>query len=428
MFVDLSVMREDFIHYLWKFKKLSGQKLYTTTGKPVRILSLGTHNHHSGPDFFNGRLMIDGQEWAGNIEMHLKSSDWFLHGHDDDPAYDNVILHVVWNHDAEISTRDGLQIPVLEVSNYVGEHLLQSYQKLFAVKNNQFINCEKSVHTVDPFIKEQWMEKLFFERLEVKSLRLQRLLDLNNNDWEAAFFQSLARSFGTKINADAFEQTAYSIGQATIRKLAKDAFQLEAVLLGQANLLDADKKDAYFKECREEYAFAKAKYQLQPSVTPMKYFRIRPVNYPGIRLSQLARLYHFKPLLFGEVLLAKTKEDYYKLFHVKTSKYWETHHVFDKPVTSTEKYLTSSFIDLLLINCIVPIKFKHAQFTGKDITEELIDLMYELRPEKNTVVQGFKKLMPIQNALHSQSVLQLKPNYCDVNKCLSCDIGVGLLR
>jgi hypothetical protein len=421
-------MREDFIHYLWKFKKLSGQELHTTTGKRVKIISLGTHNHHSGPDFFNGRLEIDDQEWAGNIEMHLKSSDWFLHGHDDDPAYDNVILHVVWTHDAEISTRDGLHIPVIEVSNYVDKGLLQSYQRLFVVKNDQFINCEKSIDQIDSFIKEQWMEKLFFERLETKSDRLQQLLDRNKNDWEATFFQSLARSFGTKINADAFEQTAQSIGQATIRKLAKDAFQLESTLLGQANLLEKEKQDSYFKECCEEYAFAKAKYQLQPCITPMKFFRIRPVNYPTIRLSQLARLYHFRPLLFGEILLAKSKEDYYNVFKVKTSTYWETHHVFDKTVNPTEKFLTINFIDLLLINCVIPIKFKHAQFIGKDITEELLALMYEIAPEKNTIVQGFKKLIPIKNALHTQAVLQLKPNYCDVNKCLSCDIGVGLLH
>jgi hypothetical protein len=421
-------MREDFIHYLWKFKKLSGQELCTTAGKRIDIISLGTHNFHSGPDFFNGRVTIDHQEWAGNIEMHLKSSDWFLHGHDDDPAYDNVILHVVWTHDAEISTRDGLCIPVLEVSQYVDERLLQSYHKLFAVKNSQFINCEKSIDAIHPFVKEQWMEKLFFERLEVKSDHLQHLLNLNNNDWEATFFQLLARSFGTKVNADAFEQTARSIGQTNIRKLAKDAFQLEAVLLGQANLLNNKKNDRYYKECCDEYAFAKAKYQLEPSLTPMKFFRIRPVNYPTIRLSQLARLYHFKPLLFGEVLLAKTKGDFYELFKVKTSKYWESHHVFDKETKENEKILTANFIDLLLINCIVPIKFKYSQFTGKDITEELVELMYELKPEKNTVTQGFKNLIPLKNALHSQALLQLKPAYCDVNKCLSCDIGVALLQ
>jgi len=421
-------MREDFIHYLWKFKKLIGRELFTTTGKSIVIKSLGIHNFHSGPDFFNGRLSIDNQDWAGNIEMHLKSSDWFLHGHDDDPAYDNVILHVVWTHDAEISTRDGLYIPVLEVSQYVDSELLQSYQKLFAVKQDQFINCEKSISTIDAFLKNQWKEKLFIERLEHKSGRIMDILKMNQGDWEATFFQLLARSFGTKINADAFEQTARSLDQATVRKLAKDAFQLEAALLGQAGLLEDAKNDDYFKSCLREFAFAKAKFNLQPADTRMKFFRIRPENYPTIRLSQLARLYHFTPLLFGEVILAGSIKSIYHLFDITASQYWDTHHVFDKETDHRKKKLSQGFIDLLIINCIIPIKFSHAQYLGKENFEELLTIMNSLKPEKNTVVAGFKKLIKVETAADSQAVLQLKPNYCDVNKCLSCDIGVGLLR
>ncbi|MFT6095861.1 MAG: hypothetical protein ACJAXY_000533 [Nonlabens sp.] len=421
-------MREDFIHYLWKFKKLSGQELKTTERKEILIKSLGTHNFFSGPDFFNGRVEIDGQDWAGNVEMHVKASDWYLHGHDEDPAYDNVILHVVWMHDAEITRRDGINIPVLDVSQYVDPDLVQSYIKLFAVKNDQFINCESQFSSIDSFKRDQWLEKLFFERLEVKSDRIKHLLEQNNNDWEAAFFHLLARSFGTKTNADAFEQLASSMEQSVVRKLAKDAFQLEATLLGQAGLLDVTKKDSYYKELFDEYAFAKAKHQLQASLTPMKFFRLRPANYPTVRISQLARLYQNNPMLFGEVLLAKSRTDIHQLFEVKAAKYWSTHHVFDKETEEREKMLTSDFIDLLIINCIVPIKFMHARFMGNDKMEELLDLMYELKPEKNTIITGFKKLLKVENALQTQSLLQLKTNYCDVNKCLSCDIGVSLLR
>ena len=421
-------MQEDFIHYLWKFKQLSGQELLTTEGKEIKIKSLGTHNFFSGPDFFNGRVEIDGQDWAGNIEMHVKASDWYLHGHDDDPAYDNVILHVVWMHDAEITRRDGVNIPVLEVSKYVDEHLVQSYRKLFAVKNDQFINCENQFSSVDDFKRDQWLEKLFFERLEYKSDRIKHILKQNNNDWEATFFQLLARSFGTKTNADAFEQLASGMDQAVIRKLAKDAFQLESVLLGQCGLLEVKRKDSYYKELVNEFAFAKAKHNLQPSLTPMKFFRLRPANYPTIRISQLSRLYQKNPMLFGEVLLSKSRQEIHMLFEVKAAKYWDTHHVFDKETEKREKTLTSDFIDLLIINCIVPIKFMHAQFVGKDKTEELMELMYELNPEKNTIVSGFKKLFKVENSLTTQSLLHLKPNYCDKNRCLSCDIGVALLR
>jgi hypothetical protein len=421
-------MQEDFIHYLWKFKKLSGQELKTTEGNEIVIKSLGTHNFFSGPDFFNGRVEIDGQDWAGNVEMHVKASDWYMHGHDEDPAYDNVILHVVWMHDAEITRRDGINIPVLDVSQYVDPDLVQSYIKLFAVKNDPFINCESQFSSIDSFKRDQWLEKLFFERLEVKSDRIKHLLEQNNNDWEAAFFRLLARSFGTKTNADAFEQLASSMEQPVVRKLAKDAFQLEATLLGQAGLLDAMKKDSYYKELFDEYAFAKAKHQLQPSLTPMKFFRLRPANYPTVRISQLARLYQNNPMLFGEVLLTKSRTDIHQLFEVKAAKYWSTHHVFDKETEEREKMLTSDFIDLLIINCIVPVKFMHARFMGNDKMEELLDLMYELKPEKNAIITGFKKLFKVKNALQTQSLLQLKPNYCDVNKCLSCDIGVSLLR
>lgn len=421
-------MQEDFIHYLWKFKKLSGQQLQTTEGKSIVIKSLGTHNFHSGPDFFNGRLEIDGQEWAGNIEMHVKASDWYLHGHDDDPAYDNVILHVVWIHDAEINRRDEVPIPVLEVSKYVAPSLVQRYQKLFAIKNEQFINCENDFPNVDDFIKAQWFEKLFFERLEKRSIHIKTILEKTQNDWEATFFQLLSRSFGTKLNSDAFEQLSQSMDSATVRKLAKDAFQLESVLLGQAGLLEDTRKDRYYAQLLEEYAFAKAKFQLQPAHTPMKFFRLRPANYPTIRISQLAMLYHRSPHLFGAVLLAKTRDQIHELFQVKASKYWETHHVFDKETKLREKVLTPAFIDLLIINCIVPLKFAHAQFTGKDKTEELLEIMYALKAESNTIVDGFKKLSKISNALESQAVLQLKPNYCDANKCLQCNIGVSLLR
>lgn len=421
-------MQEDFIHYLWKFKKLSGQQLQTTEGKSIVIKSLGTHNFHSGPDFFNGRLEIDGQEWAGNIEMHVKASDWYLHGHDDDPAYDNVILHVVWIHDAEINRRDEVPIPVLEVSKYVAPSLVQRYQKLFAIKNEQFVNCENDFASVDDFIKVQWFEKLFFERLEKRSIHIKTILEKTQNDWEATFFQLLSRSFGTKVNSDAFEQLSQSMDSATVRKLAKDAFQLESVLLGQAGLLEENRKDRYYAQLVEEYAFAKAKFQLQPAHTPMKFFRLRPANYPTIRISQLSMLYHRNPHLFGAVLLAKTRDEIQELFQVKASKYWETHHVFDKETKPREKTLTPAFIDLLIMNFIVPLKFAHAQFTGKDKTEELLEVMYALKAESNTIVDGFKKLSKISNALESQAVLQLKPNYCDLNKCLQCDIGVSLLR
>ncbi|AZQ45177.1 DUF2851 family protein [Nonlabens ponticola] len=420
-------MQEDFIHYLWKFKKLSGLALHTTTGDPIVIKSLGSHNFHSGPDFFNSRLLIGNQLWAGNVEMHIKASDWYKHGHDDDPAYDNVILHVVWKHDAEISRRDEVNIPVLEVSRYVPDELIISYTKLFAYKNNQFINCEKSIGRVDQFHVDQWLDKLFIQRLEQRYHKIIKSLEMNNGDWESTFFQLLCRSFGTKVNADAFEQLATSIPQSTLRKLATDAFSLEAVMLGQAGLLDKDHQDNYAGELLREYAFAKAKHQLQPIHTPLKFFRLRPANYPTVRISQLAQLYHRNPLLFGELLLTNDLGQMRSLFKARASKYWDTHHVFDKETTSREKLLTEILINLIIINCVIPAKFAFIKYQGNNDFEPLLELMRQLPREKNTIVTGYNKLITVNDALQSQAVLQLKPNYCDVNKCLSCDIGVRLM-
>ncbi|KQC31887.1 hypothetical protein AAU57_14605 [Nonlabens sp. YIK11] len=420
-------MREDFIHYLWKFKKLSGLQLRTTKDQLVVIKTLGHHNHHSGPDFFNAQVEIDGQLWAGNVEMHVKSSDWYKHGHDDDPAYDNVILHVVWKHDAEITRRSEIDIPVLEVSTYVPDDAILTYTKLFAYKNDQFINCEKLIHQVDSFQVDMWLEKVYIQRLEQRYRRIEKSLKQNNNDWEATFFQMLARSFGTKVNADAFEQIATAMDQSVVRKLAADAFQLESVLMGLSGLLDTPREDRYFSLLEKEFAFAKAKFRLKPIPTDLKFFRLRPANYPTIRLSQLAMLYHRNPMLLAQVILAKSKAEISALFDVKAAKYWDTHHVFDKQTESREKVLTQSFIDLLIINCIVPIKFAYARHHGKDTTDELLGIIRDIPMEKNTVTQGFKKLIGIKTALESQAVLQLKPNYCDLNLCLKCDIGVRLM-
>ncbi|BAO55471.1 DUF2851 family protein [Nonlabens marinus] len=421
-------MTEDFLHYLWKFKKLSGQELRSTNGESIIIKSLGQHNYHSGPDFFNCRLEIAGQLWAGNVEMHLRASDWYRHGHDDDPAYDNVILHVVWKHDAEITRRSEVDIPVLEVAGYVPDSLVLAYTRLFAYKNNQFINCEKMIDQVDSFIVNSWLEKMYLQRLEQRYERIQLSLGKNNNDWEATFFQMLARSFGTKINADAFEQLATSIDQSVVRKLASDAFQLEAVLFGQSGLLDKEFEDRYFHLLVNEFAFAKAKYQLTPIHTSLKLFRLRPANYPTVRLSQLAMLYHQNPLLFAEILLAQTKTEIKTLFQVKAATYWNDHHLFDKATESKEKVITNDFIDLVIINCVVPMKFAYAKYHGKENLEELLSLMRELKAEKNTITAGFNKLIAIENALETQAVLQLKPNYCDQNVCLNCDIGIQLMR
>lgn len=421
-------MREDFIHYLWKFKKLSGLQLKTTKGKLILIENLGVHNHHSGPDFFNARVKIDDQLWAGNVEMHLRASDWFKHAHDDDPAYDNVILHVVWKHDAEISRRNDVDIPVLEVEPYINDAQIISYTRLFAYKNNQFINCEKSIAVVDRFKVDLWLEKVYLQRLEQRYIKIQESLQLNRNDWEATFFQLLARSFGTKVNADALEQMAQSLNPSVVRKLAANSLQLESVLMGQAGLLETENECDYHHELVKEYSYLKSKFKLKPIHTDLRFFRLRPANYPTVRISQLAMLYHKTPLLFAQVIMSDSREELTALFDGAAASYWDTHHIFGKETSFRKKKLSQLFIDLLIINCIAPVKFAFSKYNGTDNVDDVLQLIRSLPLEKNTITNGFKKLISMDNALHSQAVLQLKPNYCNVNQCLKCDIGIELLK
>lgn len=422
-------MREDLLHYLWKFKKLQGQRLQTTEGEVIEIDKWGMHNQNAGPDFFNARLRIGDQLWAGNVEMHVKASDWYLHGHDDDPAYNNVILHVVFVHDAEITRRDEVTIPVLDLSGYVSETVLKSYRNLFAKMENQFINCENNIAAVDRFEVDFWLEKVYLERLQKRHKSMLAHLDQTTNDWETLFFRRLARSFGTSVNADAFEQIAISIPQNILRKLARDAFQLEAVLMGQAGLLEKELDIPYYKGLKNEFAFAKAKYQLNPVHTPLKFFRLRPPNFPTIRLSQLAFLYHRSPHLFAEILLAKNVKELMDLFDVQAAKFWDTHYVFDKQSKVVKKGLSKNFVQLLIINAVVPVRFAYLSNRGKPEAEDVLDLLRELPYEHNKTTQKFQHLLPwLDNALHSQALLQLKTAYCDPNKCLQCAIGVKLMR
>jgi hypothetical protein len=399
----------------------------TTNGLEVNVINVGTHNHLAGPDFFNARLVIGGQQWAGNVEMHLNASDWYKHGHDDDPNYDNVILHVVWNHDVEIHRRLEAPIPVVELQNLIPEEWLGHYHHLFE-KNNRFLTCQDSLDLVPKFTKKMWLEKLFIERLESKYHGYKKDLDLLNNDWEALFFKMLCTNFGRKVNTLAFESLAQSIPMSVFRKIGRDAFQLEAVLLGQSQILKEVKQDKYFRDLRREYDYLKSKYNLTPSTINVQWFKVRPGGYPTIRLSQLAALYQKVPKLFAEIVLQNDLLSIYKLFEVKASSYWDNHHVFDNAVTAREKWITKDFVNLILLNTIIPIKFAYSRYYGRNNTEDLMDLAAQVKPEKNTIINKFSDYFKIKNSLDTQSLLQLKKNYCDQKKCLSCDIGVSLLR
>ncbi|EGV42565.1 DUF2851 family protein [Bizionia argentinensis JUB59] len=421
-------MQEAFLHYLWQFKKFQLLNLKTTQGQDVVIINSGQHNHLSGPDFFTTQLKIDEQLWAGNVEIHIKSSDWYVHNHEKDPAYQNVILHVVWEHDTDVFRKDNTVIPTLELINYIDKQLLDNYYQLFS-KKQTWINCENEFHSTPDFLLQNWLERLYIERLEQKSLAITNLLVKLKNNWEAVLFNMLSKNFGLNINGDAFLSMAQSLDFSIIRKLQNKPEELEALLLGQVGLLNKYSDVPYEQHLLKQYLYLINKFQLNNNhVTQPQFFKLRPPNFPTIRLSQLAILYHKNDNLFSKVMSSSSLEQFYEIFGVGCSAFWETHYTFQTVSKTSKKILTKNFINLLVINTIVPLKFAYAKQQGQDQVSELIDLMTQIPSEKNTIVKKFNELksMP-DSASVSQALLQLKTEYCNSNKCLQCVIGNRLI-
>lgn len=424
-------MREDLLHFIWKYKKLQLKDLRTTKNSPVTIENVGAHNHLSGPDFFNAKLSIDGQVWAGNVELHLKSSDWYLHNHEKDDNYNNVILHVVWEDDVSVFRADGSEIATLELKNIISEPLLENYQKLFSMKRKNFINCEKDITSVDPFEIDNWLERLYFERLEQKSDFIFRILKTSQNNWEQVLFALLLKNFGSKINGEAFLGLAEAISYNVFKKVSDDILKSESLLFGCAGLLDSDEvSDTYFLDVKKEFTFLHSKFELgSNTIQKSEFFRLRPTNFPTIRLSQIANLYAKHQTLFGKLMDCSSLQEIYDVFNVSASEYWDNHFTFGKQSKNSKKRLTKPFIDLIIINTILPLKFCYAKYRGKDANEVILTLISSLSKEKNSIVRNFEKLpLEIDNAKESQAILQLYNEYCTNNKCLQCAIGNNLLN
>ena len=421
-------MKEDFLHYLWKFKQFDTLNLKTSNGEEVVIVHVGHYLALAGPDFFNAQIIIGDQKWAGNVEIHLNSSDWYAHHHERDANYENVILHVVWEHDTEIFRKNNSEIPVLELRHYVDKTTIANYQSLLSPKS--WIFCEKQLKTIADFTLRNWQERLFFERLERKSKPIFELLEQTHQDWEAVLFCLLAKNFGLNTNGELFLKIAQSIPFSVIRKESFEVENLEALLLGSAGLLDTEKEDTYYKDLKFRYFYLLQKYQLQKiSSEPVQFFKHRPDNFPTIRLSQLANLYHSQQNLFSTISTSNSLATIYKTFGVAVSAYWQTHYQFDKESPKKLKKLSKSFVDLIVINTIMPLQFAYAKSQGKENSEDLIQLLNEVAPEKNAIMDKFSSFgINPKNAFDSQSLLQLKNEYCNKSRCLECAIGMELLK
>lgn len=420
-------MKEELINYVWRFKRFDITNLYTVQGEKLTLIDSGQYLQKSGPDFFNAKIIIGNQKWAGNIEIHSKSSDWYLHHHEIDKAYENVILHVVWEHDVEVFRHDNSEISVLELKKYVSDSLIENYQSLMEVKT--WVYCEKDLVNINKFVLKKWQEQLFFERLERKSLIVEQWTEETTNDWEAILFYSLAKSFGLNANGESFLKMAKSIPFSIIKKVT-EVESIEALFFGRLGLLNTEKEDTYFNDLKKRWKFLSNKYRLlEEYIDPVQFFQHRPSNFPTIRLSQLAQLYYQHKNLFSKVIQLYSLQEIYTLFDVSVSDYWQIHYQFDKESGRRKKNLTTSFVDLIVINTIVPLQFAYARSQGKDATDILINLLNQVPVEQNVIIDKFKRYgIAVENAFDTQSLLQLKSEYCNKGRCLQCAIGVFLLK
>lgn len=421
-------MKEDLLQYVWKFQLLEGKGLTTIQGESIQVVFPGIHNRDSGPDFLNSKIRIADQLWVGTVEIHINSSHWYWHQHEIDENYDAVILHVVWDHDVDVYMKNNKVLPTLELKNVVFPEVIQNYSQLS--KSMTWIPCEEHLNTVDAFIVSNWMERLYVERLENKSVLINDLLKRNKNDWDAVFFILMAKSFGLNKNGDAFFQLANSFPLSLLRKYSNDRLRLESLLFGQAGFLMEKGNGSYYQNLHEEYEFLRAKHQLNPiSRNTFQFFRMRPSNFPTIRLAQLASLFYKRQNLFSVLMELNSIDDFYEQLSIEVSEFWRQHFTFEKRSKKSSKKLSRPFIDLLIINTVIPLKFAYLKAMNKEGDYDSIKLISQIQPEKNTTIKKFQELsISVNNALDSQSLIQLKNNYCAPKRCLECAIGNTLVR
>jgi len=422
-------MTEEFLHYIWQYR-LYSPNLLLQTGEEVEVLHPGMHNTDSGPDFFNARIRIGDTIWAGNIEIHILSSDWKRHNHQQDMSYDNVILHVVWRDDTPVFRKDGTLIPTLELDGLYKENSWKNYLSFMA--SQQWIPCYTMISKVDPFIRNSWFDRVLVERLERKALQVEHILSITNNDWAHTFYRLLARNMGFKLNNQAFEMLAMSLPYTFLARHADDLFQVEAMVFGQAGLLGDTFTEEYPLKLKKEYEFLKGKFELTPVDAHLwRFMRLHPGNFPTLRLAQFASIIHQSGSIISGLFNSNEVNTFRELFSAEASEYWITHYTFDKPSAPRRKTLGQVSIDLLIINLVVPILVAYGRRKSDttEMAEKPVDLLTQLKGEDNSVIHKWAELgMDVSNAASTQALLELKSSYCDVKKCLECRIGNDLLK
>ena len=431
-------MTESFLYYLWENRLLKGP-LATVQGQHVEIINPGFRNQNSGPDYLEAKIRIGEQLWAGQVEIHVMTSDWNRHGHQHDKAYHNVMLHVVYEHDTTVNN-----IPVLVLKGHFETTLYHHYEQF--VTTQHWIACERQLGEVQPFTFNVWLERMAVERLEEKTKNIEKLLKANRFDWEETTYRLLMRYFGMKVNNETFETLATLLPYKTLLKHADQLPQVEAMLLGCAGFLEKDFNEDYPRLLQREYAIMKAKFNLLTLPEERwKFMRMRPINFPTVRLAQLAQMIHQHGCLFSKIKTAESAEEIKRIFDVKASDYWNTHYRFGvetpyddvstrngakKNVQTIPKHLGEGIANVLIINAVVPLLFCYGQF-HKDETfcEKALGLLEDLSAEDNTVIRHFQAVgTKADSAMQSQAMLHLYNHYCRRKRCLECSIGNVLLR
>ncbi len=413
---------EQLLHYVWKHKLFALEPLKTIDGKTIEVIDPGLANVHAGPDFFNAKIKINDIVWVGNVEIHTQSSDWFRHNHHQDMAYDSVILHVASIINAEPVRSNGERIPQMEL--HYPEHLQKNYKKL--LQEDHYPACYQLIPQLSKLFLHSWLSALQTERFENKTQKIMSCLTTSNNDWEAAFFIILARNFGFGVNSDAFELWAKTIPIGAVNKHRDNLFQIEAFFFGQAGLLQELPADDYTIQMIKEYNFLKHKFGLQPSPDcRWRFLRLRPDNFPHIRIAQLACLYHRSQGLLSQLMEAETLKQLRDLLKGGTSEYWLTHYSFGEISPSRPKTLSQNSIDLLIINTVVPFLYTYGKYKSEEkLCLRATNILEELPPENNYITRLWKECgLNAAHAGDSQALIQLKKNYCDTKKCLYCRIG-----
>jgi hypothetical protein len=419
-------MNEDFLYYVWS-QELFSKFLVTDTGEKVEVISVGSRNKDAGPDFLNARIRIGDTIWAGNVEIHTDSSSWEKHKHNTDKAYDNVILHAVKKFTQPAISSSGRKIPTV-----VLEFDASLYEKFQQISSGKMpVPCQPDLKFVDDFVVKMWIDSLIVERLEEKTNYLKSIFEFTTNNWEETFYIALARNFGFKTNALPFELLAKSTPIKLLSKYKSNLKQLEALLFGQAGFLEIEPSDDYSTLLKKEFEYLKKVHQLKPIENHLwKFLRLRPANFPTIRIAQFAMLIHNSQHLFSKTIEAPGFEELYLLYECGVSDYWEHHYNFGKESKQEKKNLGKTSVYGIFINTVIPFLFLYGKCQGNEaLKEKAIALLEKLPAEKNHIIEGWiSEGINVENALQSQALLQLTSNYCIPKKCLSCQIGNSIIR